>query len=135
MHWLIGDWSRLAEVVLKASLMFGLAAVGLRVAERRTLAEWSIIDVVTAVATGAIVGRTAVADQQSFVTGAVALLTLLVVHRLLSRVRMLPRLGPALDHRVRILVRDGQLCRRELTRCGVTTADLEAQLRQRGSSI
>lgn len=132
MHWLIGGWPQLGLVALKAVFMFVLAAIGLRLAERRTMAQWSIIDVVTAVAIGAIVGRTALAAQQSFVTGAIALVTLLVAHRLLSWVRMLPPFGATLDHPVRVLVQDGQVRAGELTRCGLTTGDLEAQLRQRG---
>lgn len=47
-------------------------------------------DFVTAVAIGAIVGRTAIASTQSFVTGGVASLTLIVVHRLASVLRFPP---------------------------------------------
>ena len=40
--------------------MYATAVIGLRVGERRTLAQWAIIDFATAVAIGAIVGRTAI---------------------------------------------------------------------------
>lgn len=74
----------LESVVGKAALMYATALLGLHPGERRTLAQWSIIDFVTAVAIGAIVGRTAIAGSQSFITGAAVLLTLIVMHRLAS---------------------------------------------------
>lgn len=132
MHWLVGYWSQLGPTTAKAALMFAVAVFGLRLGERRTLAQWSIIDFVTAVAIGAIVGRTAIASSQSFLTGAVALVTLLVLHHVLSWARMLRPLRSVLDHRVRVLVREGVIRPRELLRCGLTRQDLDAHLRQSG---
>lgn len=43
---------------------------------------------------------------------------------------MLRPLHAALDHGVGVLVRDGMVQTRELTRCGLTRSDLEARLRQ-----
>ncbi|MDQ3826860.1 MAG: DUF421 domain-containing protein, partial [Actinomycetota bacterium] len=74
MGWIIGSWPHLGIVAGKAVLMYGTALFGLRLGQRRTLAQWSLIDFVTAVAIGAIVGRTAIASTQSFVTGGAALL-------------------------------------------------------------
>lgn len=132
MDWLTGDWPHLGEVAAKTSLMYVTALVGLRLGERRTLAQWTIIDFATAVAMGAIIGRTALASTQSYVTGAGALLTLVVVHRLASRLRFNPLLGKLVDHRVRVLVAYGELRRSELRRCGLTDEDLSRELRQRG---
>jgi uncharacterized membrane protein YcaP (DUF421 family) len=130
--WIIGNWAQLGAAAGKAALMYGVALLGLRLGERRTLAQWSLIDFVTAVAVGAIVGRTAIAGRQSFVTGAAALLTLLALHRLASLARF--RQGPRklLDHRVRVLAHDGKLRPDQLRRCGLTPADVHAHLRQRG---
>ncbi len=133
MSWLIGQWPQLGAVAGKAVLMYLTALAGLRLGERRTLAQWTIIDFATAVAIGAIVGRTAIANTQSFVTGAVALLVLVVLHRLASLLRFNPVLGKLADHRVRVLVAHGQLRRGQLRRCGLTDNDLYAQLRQRGA--
>lgn len=72
------------------------------------------------------------AGTQSFTTGAAALLTLLAAHRVLSWARFQPRTGRLVEHRVRVLVEDGRLRRGQLRRCGLTEADLAAQLRQRG---
>jgi len=132
MSWITGGWQSLGVVAGKAALMYVTALFGLRLGERRTLAQWTIIDFTTAVAIGAIVGRTVVADSQSFVTGATAMLVLIAVHRLASWVRFNPTLGKLFDHRVRVLVAHGQLRRGQLRRCGLTDNDLFAQLRQRG---
>ena len=132
MSWLIGNWAHLGAVAGKAALMYVTALVALRLGERRTLAQWTIIDFATAVAMGAIIGRTAIAGTQSYLTGAVALVTLVAVHRAASLLRFNSLLGKLADHRVRVLVADGQLRSRELRRCGLTDNDLYAQLRQRG---
>ena len=130
MSWLTGG--SLGFVAAKAALMYVTALIALRLGERRTLAQWTIIDFATAVAMGAIIGRTAIASSQSYATGAVALVTLVVVHRAASLLRFNPVLGKLADHRVRVLVDDGQVRERELRRCGLTDNDLFAQLRQRG---
>jgi uncharacterized membrane protein YcaP (DUF421 family) len=130
--WIVDHWEHLGPVAGKAVLMYTTAVVGLRLGERRTLAQWTIIDFATAVAIGAIVGRTAIAGTQSYATGAVALLTLIAVHRLASLLRFRPVAGKLFDHRVRILVDHGHLRRHQLRICGLTDNDLYAQLRQRG---
>jgi uncharacterized membrane protein YcaP (DUF421 family) len=132
MSWIVDHWDHLGTVAGKAVLMYATAVVGLRLGERRTLVQWTIIDFATAVAVGAIVGRTAIADTQSYATGAVALLTLIAVHRLASLLRFRPLVGKLFDHRIRVLVDHGQLRRRQLRLCGLTDNDLYAQLRQRG---
>lgn len=131
MSWLLGNASALGEVAAKAALMYVTALVALRVGERRTLAQWTIIDFATAVAMGAIIGRTAIAHQ-SYATGAVAVCTLVAIHRVASVLRFGPLFGKLVDHRVRVLVADGQIRRRELRKCGLTDNDLFTQLRQRG---
>src|SRR4051794_31635996 len=130
MHWLTGNGPHLWVVAAKAALMYASALVALRLGERRTLAEWTSIDFATAVAMGAIVGRTAVAGDQSYATGAVAVITLVAVHRVASVLRFNSVLGKLFDHRIRVLVADGELRHRELRRCGLTENDVHTQLRQ-----
>ncbi len=131
MSWLASSFPDLFITAAKAALMYTTALAGLRLSERRTLAQWSAIDFVAAVAVGATVGRTAVASTQSFATGAVALLALLVLHRLVSFARFSRHFASLVDHRVTLLVSDGRFHRRELRLCGLTEEDLSAQLRQR----
>jgi uncharacterized membrane protein YcaP (DUF421 family) len=130
--WLTSPSSQLWVASAKAVLMYATALVGLRLGERRTLAQWTIIDFAAAVAIGSIVGRTAIADDQSYAVGAVALLTIIAVHRVASLLRFTPLLGKLADHRVRVLVVDGQVRRRQLRLCGLTDNDLFADLRLRG---
>jgi uncharacterized membrane protein YcaP (DUF421 family) len=132
MHWLTGDWSHLGITAAKAALMYATALVALRLGERRTLAQWTLMDFATAVAMGAIIGRTALASSQSYVTGAVAVVVLVVVHRVVSALRFTSLVGNLVDHRVRVLVDDGEPRARELRRCGITQNDLCAHLRQQG---
>ena len=132
MSQLTGHWANLGWVALKAFLMYVSALLLLRVGERRTLAQWTVIDFVSAVAMGAIVGRTALASNQSYVFGLVAVATLVVAHRIASVLRFIDFGNRIVDHRVRILVAHGRLRTRELRRCGLTDNDVYMQLRQRG---
>ncbi|HZC72977.1 MAG TPA: hypothetical protein VE442_19930 [Jatrophihabitans sp.] len=56
MNALLGHSAQLGWVALKAILLFLTTALGLRLSERRTIAQLSIFDFVVAVATGAISG-------------------------------------------------------------------------------
>lgn len=56
--WLTGQWTQLGGTAGKAVLMYATALVALRLGERRTLAQWTIVGFVAAVAVGAVVGRT-----------------------------------------------------------------------------
>jgi uncharacterized membrane protein YcaP (DUF421 family) len=129
---LVGDASGLGWVAVKAVLLFAVAVIGLRLGERRTLAQLSAFDFTVAVAIGAIIGRTATAASTSFATGAVALVTLLVVHRLVAVARRIPLFARAVDHPVRVLVADGKIRHRELVVAGLTTGDVYMMLRQDG---
>lgn len=132
MSWLTSPPSDLVVVAAKAALMYATALLGLRLGERRTLAQLTLIDFAAAVAIGAIVGRTAIAAGQSYATGAVALVTIVAVHRLASTLRFTPLLAKLADHRIRVLVRDGKVRRGQLRLCGLTDNDLYAELRLRG---
>jgi uncharacterized membrane protein YcaP (DUF421 family) len=131
-HWLFGNWTEIGHTAVKVVLMYVTAVVALRLGERRTLAQWTIIDFATAVAIGAIIGRTATADNPSYASGAVALVILVAVHRLASLIRLRPVFTRFFDHRVRVLFADGRVRSHELRRCGLTENDLYAHLRQRG---
>ena len=130
--WLVGQADTLVGVAGKALLMYGTAVVGLRIAHRRTLSQWTAIDFAAAVAIGAVMGRTAVAEGQSFIVGAVALLTFLAAHALVTLGRSNRWLAKAVDHRVRVLVDHGRLRRDQLRVCGLTENDVLAKLRELG---
>jgi len=129
---LVGGTGLLAWVAVKAVLMFAVAVIGLRLGERRTLAQLGAFDFAVAVAIGAIIGRTVTTPSASFAAGAVALVTLLVVHRLVALARRHSRIARLIDHPPRVLVARGEMQARELGRAGLTAADVHALLRQQG---
>src|SRR5690348_17484034 len=88
--------------------MYGIALVGLRLAHRRTLSQWTAIDFAAAVALGAIIGRTAIANGQSVAVGAAALVSILVAHYIVTVGRISPLVARVVDHRVRVLVDPGR---------------------------
>lgn len=130
--WLLDGWPELGVTAAKASLMYFVALLGLRVAHRRTLAQWTAIDFAAAVAIGAIVGRTAIAGDQSFAVGAVALVTVLTAHWIATLGRFHPLVGKLVDHRVRVLVDHGRIRHDQLRLCGLTESEVLARLRQQG---
>jgi uncharacterized membrane protein YcaP (DUF421 family) len=121
---LTGGTSGLGWVMVKTVLMFAVTFAGLRLGERRTLAQLGAFDSAVAVAIGAIIGRTVTASSASFATGAVALVTLLVAHRLVAFARRHGRMARLIDHPLRILVVRGEMQDRELGRAGLTAADV-----------
>lgn len=130
--WLVGQTGELPGVAGKALLMYLTALVGLRVTNRRTLSQWTAIDFAAAVAIGAVVGRTAIASGQTYLVGAVALLTLLATHAVVAWGRRIPWFARAVDHPVRVLVHHGTLRRDQLRLCALTDDDVLAKLREQG---
>jgi uncharacterized membrane protein YcaP (DUF421 family) len=129
---LIGGASGLGWVAVKAVLLFAVAVIGLRLGERRTLAQLSAFDFAVAVAIGAIIGRGATASDTSFATSAVALVTFLVAHRVVAISRRHSRVVRLIDHPPRVLVARGELQGKELARAGLTAEDVYALLREHG---
>jgi uncharacterized membrane protein YcaP (DUF421 family) len=129
---LVGGAGGLGWVAAKAVLIFAVAVIGLRLGERRTLAQLGAFDFAVALAIGTIIGRTATTPSASFATGAVALVTLLAAHRLVAFARRHSRVARIIDHPPRVLIARGEIQDRELARAGLTTADVYALLRQNG---
>jgi uncharacterized membrane protein YcaP (DUF421 family) len=127
---LFGEPGGLGWAAVKAVLLFAVAVIGLRLGERRTLAQLSTFDCTVAVAIGSIIGRTATAASTSFATGAVALVTLLVVHRIVAFARRHSQFARAVDHPPRALITGGKIQDRELARAGLTATDVYVLLRQ-----
>ena len=129
---LTGGAGSLGWVAVKAALLFTVAVIGLRLGERRTLAQLSAFDFAVAVAIGAIIGRGATASDTSFATSAVALVTFLVAHRVVAILRRRSRAVRLIDHPPRVLVARGELQQGELARAGLTDADVYTLLREKG---
>jgi uncharacterized membrane protein YcaP (DUF421 family) len=131
-HALIGDPPGAVDAAIKTATLFLTAAILFRFMERRTLAEFAPFDWIAAVAAGAIVGRAATASDSSWLNATAALTCLLAVHAVLARLRFIPRIRRFIDPPLKVLIRNGQVDQRNLRRCGLTFADLEAVLRQHG---
>src|SRR5262249_37592817 len=82
-----GGTGGLGWVAVKAVLMFAVAVLGLRLGERRTVAQLGAFDFAVAVAIGSIIGGTVTSSTASFATGAIALITLLLAHRVVAFAR------------------------------------------------
>ena len=131
---LISGASGLGWVAIKAVLLFAVAVIGLRLGERRTLAQLSAFDFAVAVAIGSIIGRGATAPGTSFASSAIALVTFLVAHRIVAILRRHSQIVRLIDHPPRVLVAHGELKKGELARAGLTAADVYALLRENGVS-
>jgi uncharacterized membrane protein YcaP (DUF421 family) len=131
-HVLVGNWHQALWAAVKALTLFVTAAAAFRFSQRRAIAEFTPFDWATAVAVGAIVGRTATASDTTWLTGAAALLTLILAHAGVTRLRFIPALRRMVDPPLRVLIRDGKVDERNLRRSGLTRTDLDAVLRQHG---
>lgn len=130
-RWILGDWRTIGFVVASTVLIYGSTIIGLRVTERRALAEMSAFDLVVMVAQGSIVGRTATAPSPSYVQGVAALAALVVIHHLFSWVRMRSTLvREAMDHPALVLVEDGELLTDVLAQAHLTEGDVWRVLRE-----
>jgi uncharacterized membrane protein YcaP (DUF421 family) len=132
MTWFVGHGADLWHTAVKAVLLFLVAVVGFRFGERRTFAQLAPFDVVAVVSVGAIVGRTATAQSTAFLVGVVALVAVLITHRVVARLRRHRPVAALVDQPVRLLIADGRLQEGEMRRSGLTLDDLHGVLRTRG---
>ena len=130
--WLFHGWTEDAVAAAKAAGMYAVALTGLRLAPRRTLSQWTAIDVAAAVALGAIIGRTAIAGDQSLAVGIAALVAILAANYLAAVCRFHPRAARLVDHRVKVLVDHGVMRPAQLRRCGLIEDEVLAHLRRNG---
>lgn len=131
-HVLVGDLPTAADAGVKTVAIFLTAAILFRFTERRTLAEFAPFDWIAAVAAGAIVGRAATASDTSWLQATTALLCLMLAHAVVARLRLIPALCRFIDPPLMVLISAGEVNRRNLRRCGLTAADLDAVLREHG---
>lgn len=120
------------QVVVATVVVYLVFLLLLRLTGHRTLATLSLPDVACVMALGAVVGRTALLAEPTLVTGLLALVTLLLLQWLMTR---LQRRGPWRDRLHRspvVLVRDGQLLPAALWRARVHEDDLRQALRAAG---
>ncbi len=132
MEHLIGGAGELGWVAAKAVLLYVTAVLGLRLGERRTLADLSPFHFVAVAAIGSVVGRLPSATDSSYLAGAATLVALIFAHRCVSRLRRFPSVAHLIERAPRLLVAHGKVLDGELRRCGMTEGALRGLLRQRG---
>ncbi len=129
---LVGAPERALLAAVKILALFVTAVVAFRLTGRRALTELAPFDFVTAVAVGALIGRTATATDASWLDGAVALITLLLAHLVVVHLRFMPGVRRVADPSPHLLVHDGKVLQHALRRCGLTRSDLDIVLRRHG---
>lgn len=131
--WLVGPLPTVAFVAVSTVLMYCSTVAALRLDERRTLAQMSPFDFVVAVALGAIVARTATTPEPTYVQGLVAILALLLTHRLLGLLRARSaRVSRVLEKPPVVLVSRGDIHRTALRDAHLVESDVLSMLRGHG---
>ncbi len=130
MYEIFGGEHEVGWVVAKAVLLYLTAVIGFRLGERRTLSEMGTYDFVAAAAVGAIVGRVPNATDTTYLGGFATLVSVLGMHRLLTRLRHRHAVSRLLEHPAVVLIVDGEVDGVRLKRCGLTIPDLHAMLRR-----
>lgn len=124
---------QLLTVALHTAVIVALLLAALRTFGRRSLLQLTIVQTVAVLLLGSAVETAMVAGDTSLAAGLVSAAVLLLLNRAISvAFARLPRLR----HRVAgvpvLLVHDGRVQPRQLRRAGLTEADLEEALRERG---
>jgi uncharacterized membrane protein YcaP (DUF421 family) len=108
-------------------LLFGIACI--RIADRRTFAQASPLDIIVAIVVGSNISRI-MTDRAAFWPSLAATLVLVVLHRLLAMGALHWHwIGRVLKGEPAVIVRDGRPDRGAMNRHGVTDADLLESLR------
>lgn len=135
------DWQKMfqpelhpLDTVLRATLVFFGAQVCLRIAGRREFARSTVWDIVALLLVTTALRKTLVAEDNSVTSGLLALLTLAVWDRGLSRLTYhVPALARLIDGPVVELVRDGQVVEKGARRTNLTRDELLSRLREKGT--
>jgi uncharacterized membrane protein YcaP (DUF421 family) len=123
----------LLRVLAHTITILAFLVLGFRTIGRRALAQLSVIDFVVILLLGSAVETSMVAGDTSLVAGLVCAGTLFAANRALVVVlRRSSRLRYVVAGSPILLVNDGQVIAGHLRRAGITPADLQEALRQRG---
>jgi len=123
-----------AGVALRTVVVYVLALVAVRIAGRRTLAQFSAYDIVVTVAAGTVIGSTALPPQPAVSDGVTVLVTLLALQVAIGALRQRSTLVRGMvDFAPRAIVRDGRVDpSQHPTSAQLTASDVRSLLRQQG---
>jgi uncharacterized membrane protein YcaP (DUF421 family) len=124
--------STAVQVVLATVGIYLVLTVVIRLAGQRSLSALSATDVACVIALGAVVGRTALLAVPSLATGAVALVVLVGLQRLLAGIGRNPRLARLVTRSPILLMSDGRHHVGAMQRARVSEDELRQCLRLAG---
>lgn len=124
---------QLLRVGVHTVVIVALLIVGLRTFGRRALLQLTVVEVVAVLLLGSAVETAMVAGNTSLAAGLVSAGVLLLLNRALSTVlARWPRVRHLVGGVPLVLVHNGHVQHAQLRRAGLTEADLEQALRERG---
>lgn len=119
-------------VVLSTAGMYWIFVILVRVLGQRALAKMSSTDLATAIALGAVVGRSALGYTPTLAAGAIALVTLFAMQALAGQVQRMRPVARLLASRPLVVMADGAVVGPNLARAHLTEEQLWAKLRLAG---
>lgn len=123
----------LALIVLRTVVVYFVLLFGLRLAGKREIGQLTPFDLVVLLVISNAVQNAMVGPDSSLTGGILAALTLLVVNRIISRLRLSSRwLETQLTGVPTLLVSDGQVIDQNLRREGVSVDEVTEALREHG---
>ena len=130
-NWLLSTLPTLLKTVGSALVFFLLLLLIVRYFGLRSFAKMSSVDFASTVAIGSIMASVAMNSSSSVVQGAVAVIALLAFQNLFSGIKRRSDAFERLAENTPVyLMRNGEILADNLTRTGVTRADLMAKLRE-----
>lgn len=120
------------QVVVATVVVYLVFLALVRLAGQRTLTTLSVPDLASVMALGAIIGRTALLAEPTLATGLLALVTLLLMQRLMSLLGRSRVVGGWLHPAPLVLVHRGRLLPDNLRRARVSDDELRQHLRLAG---
>jgi uncharacterized membrane protein YcaP (DUF421 family) len=119
----------IARICARAVILFVFGIICIRIAGRRTFAQYSPLDIIVAIVVGSNISRI-MTGKAAFVAGAAATLLIVVLHRMLAMLSLRwPVLGGMIKGRAVVLIEDGRIDERMLARHEISRDDLLEALR------
>ena len=104
------SWAAIAYVAGSSAAVYFSALLAIRLAGRRTVAQFSSFDIIVTIAIGSIIATTAISRDVSYAEGTTALVTLLSFQTLLGWLRQrFPAVRRSTDFSPLVVVRNGRL--------------------------
>lgn len=121
-----------AQECARALLVFAYGLAAVRLAGRRVFGKWSALDIIVSIVIGSNLSRTLTGNAP--LAGTLAASTaILLLHWLLAQATARWQgASRLLEGEANDLIRDGRILERQRRRHGVSLADLDEALRQRG---